>query len=132
MSENTRNLADFGYRELEELRDILTAWIDNGLPDDFDDDGVVPEFNPNSGNVFLTNDEYQVAMLNGDVLESWYWLSYEGHEGFLDDLIDEADSSWHPDDLNELADICENNGRDEDAERIRALIEEDEDEDEEE
>ena len=125
MSENTRDLSKFGYRELEMLRDLLTAMIEHGLPDDFSDDGVTAEFNPNSGNVFLTNDEYDVAMLTSDgTLESWYYTPYSGYEGFLDDLLDEVDDDWDVEDLEYLADICDNNGRDEDAERIRAMIEE--------
>ena len=79
----TTNLADFGMREIEELRDILTAWLDHGLPDDFYEEDVVPMFNRNSGNVFLTNSDYQVAMLADGKLESWYYTPYSGYEGFL-------------------------------------------------
>ena len=79
-------------RELEELRDILTAWLEHGLPDDFENDEVVPMMNKNSGNVFLTNSEYQVAMLSDDKLESWYYCGNCGHEGFKDDcqLLDDG------------------------------------------
>lgn len=83
----TIDLADFGIRELQELRDILTAWIEHGLPDDFDHDEVRPMMNRNSGNVFLTNAEYQTAMLSGDKLESWYYCFNCGHEGFKEDCI---------------------------------------------
>ncbi len=88
----TTNIADFGYRELKELRELIDAWMDQGLPEDFERFGVHPMMNKNSGNVFLTNDEYQVAMMNGNKLESWYYCGNCGHEGFREDcqLTDEG------------------------------------------
>jgi len=82
MNITTTNIADFGAREINILIDLLTAWRDHGLPDDFSDDEVIPMFNKNSGHVFLTNDSFQVAMLNGDKLESWYSCENCSHEGF--------------------------------------------------
>tara|TARA_R100000734_G_C3220948_1_gene32515 strand:+ start:190 stop:531 length:342 start_codon:yes stop_codon:yes gene_type:complete len=84
----TEDLSDFGYRELKELRDLLDQYIEKGLPDDFEDSGLKPAFNMNSGNVFFTNDEFQVAMINPntDKLESFYTLIGTGAEGFADDL----------------------------------------------
>mgnify|MGYP003516290111 CR=1 FL=1 len=104
----TTNLADFGMREIEELRDILTAWLDHGLPDDFYEEDVVPMFNRNSGTVFLTNRDYQVAMLADGKLESWYYTPYSGYEGFLDDLVDmynEDPESWDEEDIEYLRDL---------------------------
>lgn len=120
----TSNLAEFGLRELAELRDILTAWIDgSGLPDDFYSDGVVPAFNNNSGWVFLTNDEYQVAILADGKLESFYTTSYSGHEGTFEDLMYEASSDWDPEDLEDLLNIAEMRGESDDTlEHIRELI----------
>lgn len=85
----TTDLAEFGYREMVELRNMLDSWINDGLPDDFENDGVHLMFNRESGNVFLTNSDYQVAMMNGKKLESWYFTPYEGREGFYDDLMEE-------------------------------------------
>ena len=83
----TTDLKDFGYREIEMLRDILDAWVKHGLPEDFNGEGVHPMFNMNSGDVFLTNEEFQVAMLNGgDTLESFYSCSECGYEGFMGDM----------------------------------------------
>ncbi len=81
----TTDLADFGSRERHMLCDLLNAWNTQGLPDDFDDNEVRAMMNRNSGSVFLTNSEYQVAMLNGDKLESWYNCPNCGHEGFTED-----------------------------------------------
>lgn len=121
----TENLADFGYRELEELRDILTAWLDYGLPDDFYDEGVKPAFNRSSGYVFLVNDEYQVCMLADGKLESFYTTPYSGHEGFYEELLDEADDSWDYEDLEYLKDLAENRGDNEGLDKILALMGED-------
>ena len=81
----TTDLAEFGFTEREELIRILTTWQFPGLPNDFEDREVTSMFNKNSGNVFLTNSEYQCAMMNGDNLESWYNCSNCGHDGFYED-----------------------------------------------
>lgn len=124
MNATTTNLSDFGYRELAMLEELLKAMREQGLPSDFYDDEVVPMFNRNSGNVFLTNSDYQVAMLNGSDLESWYFLSYHGNEGFLDELlIDYDNGNIQSEDWEQLADICEENGEEEKAEEIRKALE---------
>jgi hypothetical protein len=120
----TENIADFGFREIEELRDILDAWVKNGgLPDDFYDEGVRPAFNRASGNVFLTNDDYQVCMLTSDgTLESFYSTPYSGHEGFYDDLMYEVDDSWDEEDIQYLRDIAESRGDEESIEKLDELL----------
>ena len=82
----TSDLSKFGARERSMLADLLRAWNNQGLPNDFEDTDVTPVLNMNSGYVFLTNDDYQVAMLNGGNLESFYSTPYDGHEGFWEDL----------------------------------------------
>jgi hypothetical protein len=82
----TTDLSDYGHLELMELELLLKAYREQGLPDDFNNDEVVPMFNMNSGNVFFTNADYQVAMLNGDKLESFYSCPECGEEGFLEDM----------------------------------------------
>lgn len=99
------NLEKMGYREMAEVKDILTAYMEHGVPADFYDEGVTIEFNPNSGYVFLTNCDYQVAMLVGDRLESWYTTPYSGYEGFIEDLVDDVDNSWNDEDIKFIADI---------------------------
>ena len=120
----TTNLYDFGTRELLILEETIRAMREQGLPCDFDEDGIVPMLNQSSGNVFLTNSDYQVAMLNGDTLESFYFLSYYGNEGFLDDLIYEYENGYIKiEDFEQFADICEINGKTELAEEIRQKLE---------
>jgi hypothetical protein len=88
----TENLADFGSRERRMAAELLAA----PLPDGFSDDGVKIAMNRNSGYVFLVNEDYQCAMMNGDTLEIFHSTPYDGHEGFLSDLLDE----YKPDDLH--------------------------------
>lgn len=82
----TTDSSKFGYREWEILRDILNAMLEHGLPADFEREGMIPMFNKNSGNVFLTNDDCQVAMMNGENLESFYSCPECGYEGFMTDM----------------------------------------------
>ena len=104
----TENLGDFGYRELDMAAELLSA-IKNGLPWDFDDDGMRIGFNRNSGDVFLTNDEYQVAMVDDDgELYSFYSTPYSGYEGSAEDLAYEFRNNpdgWDSDDIEYLKDV---------------------------
>ena len=84
-------------RERRMVMEILQAWDRDGLPDDFDDSGVKVAFNKSSRNVFLVNEDYQVAMMNGDELETFYTSPWAGVEGFLADLLDEY-PDMHPKD----------------------------------
>lgn len=86
---NTRYLNGFGWRELDLATDILNAMKEDGLPDNFEDDEVQLEFNPNSGNVFLVNAEFQSAMMNGDTLEIFYQCGNCGAEGFEGEFVDD-------------------------------------------
>ena len=99
----TENLSDFGYRERNEFIKILQIWQNNGLPENFYDAGVRIAMNSSSGYVFLTNDDYQCVMCNGEELEMWYTLPESGYEGFLGDLIgdweslsdEDKEALWH-------------------------------------
>lgn len=106
----TENMADIMAcsNERKEVLAIMQAWDKNGLPDNFYDEGVKFAFNRNSGYVFLVNDDYQVCMMNGDVLEEFYTSPYDGHEGFINDLLESYNDgldSWHEDDIEWLLDI---------------------------
>ena len=88
----TEDLGQFGSIELKEASKLILA-IDNGLPNDFYNDGIKIGFNRNSGYVFLTNSDLQVAMYDSvnDELYSHYETPYDGYEGSLEDLINEYD-----------------------------------------
>ena len=109
----TENMADIMScnRERAMVLNIMQAWDKDGLTDSFYDEGVKFAFNKNSGYVFLTNDEYQVLMMNGDKLEEYYNSPYEGHEGFLDELFDDYMSdteAWHIEDAEWLLELKDN------------------------
>ncbi len=92
MTENTRDLSKFGFRKIGIAAELLTKYADGrrswaSLEDDLDG-GVTVEFNPNSGEVFLTDEDYRVAMLNSDgKLENWVYCSNCGQEGFRSELL---------------------------------------------
>jgi len=90
----TTDLSKFGNREWELLRNILNAMIDDGLPEDFNNVEVQPMFNMNSGNVFMSNAYFQVAMMNGDKLESFYSCPECGHEGFMEEMDHNKDNEY--------------------------------------
>ena len=102
----TTNLADFGNRELAMAGELLTAYSENSDFVHFSCDGVQLMMNTNSGNVFLTDGNYNVLMMNDDKLEEFYSSPSEGKEGFFDDLLeqcndmDSEDLEW----FKELAD----------------------------
>ena len=111
----TEDLADFGYREQRAAQDLFEAWKSNGLPVDFYNSGVKIGFNMNSGYVFLTNSDYQVAMCTTneqDQLElySFYTSPYEGKEGSFDELLEEY-KEMHPEDQEWFQEIADNINR---------------------
>jgi hypothetical protein len=78
--------------ELKALERLLRALREQDLPKDFNDSGVHPMLNINSGYVFLTNEDFQVAMMNEDKLESFYSCPNCGHEGFKEDMLHDEDA----------------------------------------
>ena len=111
----TEDLADFGYREQEEAKNLFQAWRESGLPVDFWNNGVKIGFNMNSGYVFLTNSDYQVAMCDKDdkgklYLYSFYSSPYEGKEGSFDELLEEYED-MHPEDQEWFQEIADNINR---------------------
>lgn len=100
------NLARFGGRELALASRLLNA-ISNGFPEDFDCDFDTAEvkiaFNPYSGDVFLTNNSYQVCTEEDGELLSYYNTPYDGLEGTYEDLLQEyinmcpEDQEWFRD-----------------------------------
>ena len=99
----TTNLAEFGYRELALAGEILTAYADrkDACPY-FTGEGVQLMMNTHSGNVFLTDEDCNVLMMNGNKLEGFYSNPYEGHEGFFEDLLNDWNENWHEEDSDYL------------------------------
>jgi len=98
----TSDLAKFGYRELEIASRLLSAYVKEP---DILGNGVQVFMNMHSGYVFLSDEDYNTAMMNGDKLEIYYCCSECGDEGFLEDLagnhhLDEYGTLIHGDNDN--------------------------------
>ena len=87
----TTDLADFGYREIREAIELLDTWMKHGLPDEFEEDEVRVMFNTNSGCVFLTNSEYQAAMMHDGKIEIFHSCPTCGREGFKEEFDKDSD-----------------------------------------
>lgn len=84
----TTDFAKFGHREKAMAAKLLNTMVEHGLPEDFYDDEVTIMMNMNSGNVFFTNSQFQVSMMNGEKLESFYSCPNCGNEGFKEEIDD--------------------------------------------
>lgn len=105
----TYDFGKFGQREIELVRDLLTALIEQGYPEDASyGKGIKPAMNSNSGFVWLESEEYDCAMLNGDRLELFFSSPDSGHEGFLEELVYHCDDSWSAEDIEWLIERIEN------------------------
>lgn len=120
----TTDLSEFTHSQLQDLCKLLQALAEQGLPKDFYKDNVTVMLNTESDTVFLTNDDYQVALVDSDgKLKSEYYLGYSGHEGFIDELYtDFEDGNIDSEDWDELADICERNDMIEECRKIRKAL----------
>ena len=91
---NTQNLADFGQREREEASVLLrTLGNSNDKTQFFGDSGVAVEFNSMSGFVFLVDEDYNVAMMNGHDLEDFLTCGNCGGEGLASDFREDNEGS---------------------------------------
>ena len=108
-------------KERKQVLEILKAWDKNGLPERFYDNRVRFGFNRNSGYVFLVNDDYQCAMLNGDKLEHFYSSPYKGIEGFFEDLVLEF-KKMHLEDQEWFLDVAKGLKRESELNDQRVLV----------
>ena len=81
---NTQDFSKFGYRELAIAADLIKAYLKHKS---LLDDGVRIEFNPSSGDVFLVDEDYKVACMNGENLELWLYCPNCGHEDFKSEFL---------------------------------------------
>ena len=84
MENPTNDLSSFGIKELREAGELLIAYADSHP--DFLGDGVQVWFNSNSGYVFLSDEDFNVAMLDNGKLEQWFSCPNCGYEGFKEDM----------------------------------------------
>ena len=88
--ENTNDLSKFGYREIGIAGELLIAYSDQKWADKGNDhleEGLKLEFNPYSGEVFLIDEDYNVAMLNDDgYLENFLHCNWCAKEGLRSEM----------------------------------------------
>lgn len=123
----TYSFKDFGYYELAEAADLLTALKLGRYSGRCDERmGEVSRigFNRNSGNVWLEDEDYQTFMVDTEGrLYQFYYLGYAGTEGSAEELWDEFEAgNIDENDLEELADILEAEGMDGRAETVRVKM----------
>lgn len=80
----TCDLSQFGYCELGMAGDLLNAYA--AAPLDCLRDGITLNLNTHSGNVFLSDADFNVVMMNGDELEQFFSCPECGHEGFKEEM----------------------------------------------
>lgn len=86
----TADLSKFGRCELQEAAELLKALTDDEC--DFLGDGITLNMNTGSGYVFLSDEDYNVGMLNDGKLEQWFSCPNCGEEGFKEDLVCNANN----------------------------------------
>ena|SRR3990167_1885239 len=75
----TSDLTKFGYRELDMAADLLKVYSNNLV--DFLSDGVNVFMNTNSGKVFLSDEDYNVGILEDGKIVKHYSCPQCGNEG---------------------------------------------------
>jgi len=110
----TEDLSEFSFIELIEAGKLLAALrrgknrINCGFPLDFSKENVKIGFNKDFGSVFLTNENYEVCMVDDDGnLFSYYTTPYQGLEGSFEELMEEYEE-MHVDDQAYMQNIKEN------------------------
>lgn len=78
------NSEGWGSREIEIMGELLNAWNGTG--------SIKIGFNPNSGYVFLVDDNEDVYMMNGDDLEQFHSCPNCGNEGFIEEIKENMDN----------------------------------------
>ena len=90
MADITKDFSKFGQREREMASELLSAY---GTPKDDTKllgQGITVFFNPNSGYVFLSDEDYNVAIIEGDRLVDFITCPECGHEATLGDFLDDC------------------------------------------
>lgn len=84
MTDNTMcDLSKFGYRELSEASILLKLYSEDCT--EFLGDGLTLNFNPNSGCVFLSDEDYNVAVEENGKLVQFFSCPQCGNEGTQED-----------------------------------------------
>lgn len=118
------NLSSFSHKQLEELKDIVTNIIEHELPVDFYNDNTYLMADSYTDSIYIANENYKIAFLNNNgELKIVYKLNCSDRVGFLEELIEDFENGYIDiNDYNELAHLCEINGKNEMAKKIRNKI----------
>jgi len=88
--DNTRDLSKFGFKELEEAQFLITNLKNKNWEEGNDmefSSGLAIEFNPESGHVFLVDEDCNCVMNNDKgKLENWICCFDCGLEGFRSEV----------------------------------------------
>jgi len=88
--ENTQDYAGMGHVEREEASLLLKTYGTSKDDTLFLESGIKVEFNPYSGCVFLVDEDYNVAMMNGDRLENFFNCPNCGNEGMQSEFREQC------------------------------------------
>ena len=106
----TTNLSEFGRREIAMASELLNQLVNRNTTELFDKyfthESTNLFFNKRSGYVFLSDEAYNVGMINPDngMLDLYITTGYSGTEGFINELMSEFDD-LHPEDQEELLEL---------------------------
>lgn len=111
----TTNLAEFGFLELQMSAKLLTEYSRGNFSCPyFISKGVHLVLNKNSGYVFLSDEDYNILMMNDNQLEGFYVSPYSGYEGFIYELIEQYDDEeWHSEDIEWFKELLINSNKEE-------------------
>lgn len=84
--QNTIELSALGLEGAKKLHKILTAWINHGLPDDFEDEYIEFMFSDYTPDFFLVNDIGQSLAESHGKLLMFYSCRGCGLDGFEEDI----------------------------------------------
>jgi hypothetical protein len=101
----TSDLSRFGFREKRLAAELLLAYT-KSTPD-WLGDNVTIALNTHSGNVFLTDEDFNVGMMNGETLEQWHWCGECGNEGFAEDVFKLVAGDDDDDEPKRVCNSCE-------------------------
>lgn len=80
------DLSRFGRRELDMAVNLLSKYAELSSYSDLLGSNVKVMFDADNGNVFLADDDLNIAKFNGESLERWYMCPNCGDNGFTDEF----------------------------------------------
>jgi hypothetical protein len=107
-------LSEFPKNALAELGKLLVEYGKGTYEHPyFCQRGVHGCLNTTSGFIFLSDEDYNVLMINEetDQLEGWYHMPYGGEDGFFSDLVYAYEDDWYEDDKEYLVQLAKDLNR---------------------